>query len=283
MICVPSAAIQRIFAGRIDQKEPRMRVRKMVRCLAAENFYIRVWIWARSGACHPFQEKNKTCMMMLLRAEYRPMTPEEKIALNQHVQAIAKTLHADVDKPQMTNLRKIEAGIRAQLQSYMSPKLGFFITEITGTIAGYVRTVKSILGNLPWRQKQGQTLGVEVGKQISPHLELCWLRISANVSYANAELDLAVLMGMTVSDNDMKRKPAHSFCRYLAKHRHRIINYLYYQAEGICSIGSGTLASATKQIDRQVQMSGAQWKAENAPQVLAHRAVYLNGLFYLEG
>jgi len=32
-----------------------------------------------------------------------------------------------------------------------------------------------------------------------------------------------------------------------------------------------------------VQISGAQWKAENVPQVLAHRAAYLNGLFSLKG
>lgn len=82
---------------------------------------------------------------------------------------------------------------------------------------------------------------------------------------------------------DMKRKQAHNFCTYLEKHRHRIINYGYYQAEGICSIGSGAVESAIKQIDRRVQISGAQWKAENVPQVLAHRAAYLNGLFSLKG
>lgn len=77
----------------------------------------------------------------------------------------------------------------------------------------------------------------------------------------------------------LKRKPAKNFCQYLEKHRHRIVNYAYYQAEGICSIGSGGVESAIKQIDRRIQISGAQWKAENVPQVLAHRAAYLNGLF----
>ena len=37
-----------------------------------------------------------------------------------------------------------------------------------------------------------------------------------------------------------------------------MINYDYYQAEGICSIGSGAVESAIKQIDRRVQISGAQ-------------------------
>jgi hypothetical protein len=275
-------------------------------------------------------------------------------------------------------------------------------------------------------QKQGQALGVETGKRISPYLELCCLRISANVSYTNAESDVAMLTGITVSDNTqqrlvqasnfpapvaehpikeasvdggkvrlrtplgetsiwrdykaiatdqgmvanlhqnqslidwmnqqplskpitclgdghdgvwniiaaistpeqrreildwyhlnenlqkvggslkrlrqaeaylwqgqvdetlalftgMQRKQAHNFCTYLEKHRHRIINYGYYQAEGICSIGSGAVESAIKQIDRRVQISGAQWRAENVPQVLAQRAAYLNGLFSLKG
>lgn len=275
-------------------------------------------------------------------------------------------------------------------------------------------------------QEQGAALGVETGKRISPYLELCCLRVSANVSYANAESDVALLTGMQVSSNtqqrlvqaydfplptadepiqeacvdggkvrlrtplgeisvwrdykaiatdqgvvanlhqnqplidwlntqplstplnclgdghdgvwniiaaiatpeqrreildwyhlkensqkvggslkrlrqaeallwqgrvdetialfvDMRRKQAKNFCIYLEKHRHRIINYGYYQAESICSIGSGAVESAIKQIDRRLQISGAQWKAENVPQVLAHRTAYLNGLFSLKG
>ena len=37
----------------------------------------------------------------------------------------------------------------------------------------------------------------------------------------------------------LKKKAAKNFCQYLRKHRHRIINYDYYQREQICSIGSG--------------------------------------------
>jgi hypothetical protein len=275
-------------------------------------------------------------------------------------------------------------------------------------------------------QKQGQILGVEVGKRISPYLELCCLCVSANVSYANAELDVAMLTGISVSGKtqqrlvqsydfpnpkaetpiqeasvdggkvrlrtplgepsvwrdykaiamphgviadfqnnqslidrvnsqplgipitclgdghdgiwnlireiavpeqrreildwyhltenlykvnsslkrlkqaeallwkgqvdetiallgNLKDKKAQNFCIYLEKHRARIINYDYYQAEGICSIGSGAVESAIKQINRRVQISGAQWKPENVPQVLAHRAAYISGLFSLKG
>ena len=75
-----------------------------------------------------------------------------------------------------------------------------------------------------------------------------------------------------------KQKQAQNFCQYLRKHRHRIVNYDYFQAEQLCSIGSGAVESAIKQIDRRIQISGAQWNSQNVPQVLAHRCAYLNGL-----
>jgi hypothetical protein len=78
--------------------------------------------------------------------------------------------------------------------------------------------------------------------------------------------------------SDLTTKPAQNFINYLNKHRHRIVNYQYYQAEQICSIGSGFVESAVKQIDRRTKISGAQWNKENVPQVLAHRCAYLNGL-----
>jgi hypothetical protein len=86
--------------------------------------------------------------------------------------------------------------------------------------------------------------------------------------------------------SDCTLKQAENFCAYLEKHRHRIINYYYFQSEQICSYafggaklyGSGSIESTIKQIDRRIKISGAQWKAENVPQVLAHRCAYLNRL-----
>ena len=69
-----------------------------------------------------------------------------------------------------------------------------------------------------------------------------------------------------------------NFIAYLNQHQDRIINYDYYQAEGI-SIGSGTVESTVKQIGNRIKLSGAQWKQENLPQVLKHRCAYLNGQF----
>lgn len=78
--------------------------------------------------------------------------------------------------------------------------------------------------------------------------------------------------------SDCKRKQAKNFCEYLRHHQHRIVNYEYFQVEGVYSIGSGAVEAAIKQIGRRVQLSGAQWNRENVPQVLAHRCAYLNGL-----
>lgn len=69
---------------------------------------------------------------------------------------------------------------------------------------------------------------------------------------------------------------ARRFRGYLERHRERMVNYGYYQAEGI-PIGSGDVESFVKQINHRTKIVGASWSAENVPQVLAHRCAYLNG------
>ena len=69
---------------------------------------------------------------------------------------------------------------------------------------------------------------------------------------------------------------ARRFRGYLERHRERIPNYAYYQAEGI-PIGSGDVESLAKQINQRTKIVGASWSAKNVPQVLAHRCAYLNG------
>ena len=76
----------------------------------------------------------------------------------------------------------------------------------------------------------------------------------------------------------LKKKPAVNFCKYLEKHKERIINYEVFQRDQICSIGSGAVESGIKQIARRIKISGASWKLEHVGQVLAHRCAYLNGL-----
>lgn len=78
--------------------------------------------------------------------------------------------------------------------------------------------------------------------------------------------------------DDWQHERVTVFIAYLNKHRQRIVNYGYYQAEGI-SIGSGPIESTVKQIGRRIKISGAQWGKDNVPQVLKHRCAYLNGQF----
>lgn len=84
--------------------------------------------------------------------------------------------------------------------------------------------------------------------------------------------------GTIAQFKDWKHERVDNFIAYLNKHRHRIVNYSYFQAEGI-SIGSGTIESTVKQVGARIKLSGAQWNAANVPQVLLHRCAYLNGQF----
>lgn len=78
--------------------------------------------------------------------------------------------------------------------------------------------------------------------------------------------------------NDWQHERVITFVAYLNKHQHRIVNYGYYQAEGI-AIGSGAIESTVKQIGRRIKLSGAQWEKDTVPQVLRQRTAYLNGQF----
>lgn len=73
-------------------------------------------------------------------------------------------------------------------------------------------------------------------------------------------------------DPDQARK----FCNYLKRHQQRIVNYAYFQAEGL-PIGSGAVESSIKQIDARMKLTGAQWNPENVPKAVSIRCAYLNG------
>lgn len=78
--------------------------------------------------------------------------------------------------------------------------------------------------------------------------------------------------------NRWQGKQVKNFIAYLEKHYSRIVNYSYYQAEQLCSIGSGAVESAIKQIGSRIKISGAQWNVESVNQILSVRCAYLNGL-----
>jgi hypothetical protein len=76
----------------------------------------------------------------------------------------------------------------------------------------------------------------------------------------------------------LRGKQAKNFIAYIDKHKSRIVNYSYFQAEGIYSIGSGAVESAIKQIGRRIKISGAKWNIGSVNQILGVRCAYLNGL-----
>lgn len=85
------------------------------------------------------------------------------------------------------------------------------------------------------------------------------------------QIDAALALFAQATD-----KSALNFCAYLQTHRARLTNYQQFQAEQLCSIGSGAVESAVKQIEQRLKVSGAQRKRENVNQMLRLRCAYLN-------
>lgn len=77
---------------------------------------------------------------------------------------------------------------------------------MTGNQKGKKRTLKSCVGNLSISQKQALKLDVKPYARVSPLLEKCCLRVSANASYENAESDIEALTGVKVSDTTLHRQ-----------------------------------------------------------------------------
>lgn len=127
-----------------------------------------------------------------------------------------------------------------------------------------------------------------IGNQSQRQEILDWFHLKENLYKVNAtKQDLAMvetLLWQGKVDDAIKQltdwldEQAQTFINYLTNHRTRIVNYAYFQAEGI-SIGSGTIESTVKQIGARLKLSGAQWKSDNVPQALLHRCAYLNGQF----
>jgi len=83
------------------------------------------------------------------------------------------------------------------------PEVGFFCHS-SYRHKDTPRTLKSILGELPLTNQQAQHLGC-APTQLSPYLELCCLRVSANVSYQHAEEDVELFTGIQVAAKTQQR------------------------------------------------------------------------------
>lgn len=131
----------------------------------------------------------------------------------------------------------------------------------------------------------------EIGEPEQRHEVLDWFHLMENLhklpeSDINLQDAKELLWYGEVDDilvllENCSSEQARCFRGYLERHRDRIPNYAYYQAEGI-PIGSGDVESLVKQINARTKITGAAWEARNIPQVLAHRCAYLNGMLSLE-
>jgi hypothetical protein len=57
------------------------------------------------------------------------MTPDQKQALKQHLQAIAQILYDESDPATMKTLEGIEMTLKQQIQTHVSPELGSFLSK----------------------------------------------------------------------------------------------------------------------------------------------------------
>jgi hypothetical protein len=57
------------------------------------------------------------------------MTPEQKQALQEHIQAIAKILYEDTSPERLTSLAGIEEAVRSQMQKHVMPEVGVFLSK----------------------------------------------------------------------------------------------------------------------------------------------------------
>jgi hypothetical protein len=57
------------------------------------------------------------------------MTPEKEREIAEHVEAIAALLYEETEPEQVESLAKIEATVRDQTLQYITPSLGFFLSE----------------------------------------------------------------------------------------------------------------------------------------------------------
>ncbi len=81
----------------------------------------------------------------------------------------------------------------------------FFVRTRTGTTQGKNRTLKSCIGELKLNAQQLQRLGINARSRVSPFFETCCLRVCANVSYAHAQEDLKLLLGMDAAHSSLQR------------------------------------------------------------------------------
>ncbi len=107
---------------------------------------------------------------------------------------------------QLTTLGGIEQAVREQMQKHVMPEVGVFLSQRQQERQQDARArLKVSAGELSLTSGQAQQLGVAAHTRLSPYLELCCLRVSANVSYEHTEKDVELFTGMRVPAKTQQR------------------------------------------------------------------------------
>lgn len=135
------------------------------------------------------------------------MNPEKHRKLQEYTRAIAEILYTEAESEQEFTQRKYRKNYSDTATAVcQSRNCCFFFKQSTGTTARRTRKLTSTLGILKISsEKQAKLLGVKPCTRISPHLEQCCLRLSANMSYEQTAVDLEYITG--VQTNAMSQLP----------------------------------------------------------------------------
>jgi len=145
----------------------------------------------------PFQRQGSIREDRIVDSSSQPW-PRTTTSLQEHIQAIAKILYEDTSAEQLTTLAGIEQAVRNQMQKHVMPEVGVFCHSSYR----HKRRTPAHPQKHSWRTASNKptspTLRVR-SHTTSPYLELCCLRVSANVSYQHAEEDVELFTGIQVA------------------------------------------------------------------------------------
>ncbi len=92
------------------------------------------------------------------------------------------------------------------MQKHVMPEVGVFLSkQLQAQQKDTAAPSKASAGVLPLTSQQATLLEVRSHTQLSPYLEMCCLRVSANVSYQHAEEDVELFTGIRVAAKTQQR------------------------------------------------------------------------------
>lgn len=120
------------------------------------------------------------------------MTPSDSQRLEACLLEAAEILYRNTRTEELTSFESLEKAVRTKVLEQVSPKIAFFIKQVTGTQKGRARIVKSVVGKITLTDKQAKILGLKPYSQLSPLFEKNCLLLSGNESFQDSEKDIEI-------------------------------------------------------------------------------------------